>query len=65
MIRILGVSSFPTRVFWSCIALAIVAFIAARWLVLPIVAGGALWIASFAVRDEIRLVTIEMRERRR
>ena len=36
-----------------------------RWIIPPLVAGGALWIASVAVRDEIRLVTPEMRERRR
>jgi hypothetical protein len=30
-----------------------------------IVAGGTLWIAGYAVRDEMRLVTLEMREQRR
>jgi hypothetical protein len=54
MIRILGVNRFPVRVFWSCIALAAAAVIVPHWLVAPIVAGGALWIAGYAVRDEVR-----------
>jgi hypothetical protein len=41
-------------VFLSCIALAIVAALVPRWLIPPLVAGGALWIASYAVRDEVR-----------
>jgi hypothetical protein len=54
MIRILGVNRFPLRVFWSCMALAIVAALVPRWLIPPLVSGGALWIASYAVRDEVR-----------
>jgi hypothetical protein len=54
MIRILGVSRFPWRVFWSCMALALVAALVPRFFIAPIVAGGALWIASYAVRDEVR-----------
>jgi hypothetical protein len=54
MIRILGVNRFPVRVFWSCIGLAVAAIVVPHWLVAPIVAGGALWIASYAVRDEVR-----------
>jgi hypothetical protein len=54
MIRSLGVNRFPTRVFCACIALALAAVIVPHWLIAPIVAGGALWIASYAVRDEVR-----------
>jgi hypothetical protein len=54
MIRILGVNRFPHRVFWACMALALVAALVPRWLIPPIVAGGSIWIASFAVRDEVR-----------
>jgi predicted membrane metal-binding protein len=54
MIRILGVNRFPVRVFLSCMALSIVAALAPRWLIPPLVAGGALWIAGYAVRDEVR-----------
>jgi hypothetical protein len=54
MIKILGVNRFPWRVFWACMALALVASLAPRFFIAPIVAGGALWIASFAVRDEVR-----------
>jgi hypothetical protein len=35
-------------------ALAIVAVLVPRWLIAPIVAGGAAWIAANAVRDEVR-----------
>jgi hypothetical protein len=65
VIKILGVNRFPARVFWSCIALAAAASIVPHWLVPPIVAGGALWIASFAVRSEVSLIKLEMWERQR
>jgi hypothetical protein len=54
MIRILGVSRFPWRIFLACMALALIAELVPHWLIAPIVAGGALWIASYAVRDEVR-----------
>jgi hypothetical protein len=50
MIRILGVNCFPIRVFLLCMDLAIVAALVPRFFIVPIVAGGALWIE----RDEVR-----------
>lgn len=61
MIKILGVNRFPWRIFLACMALALAAVLVPRFFIAPIVAGGALWIASYAVRDEVRRMQMSPR----
>jgi hypothetical protein len=45
---------FPTVVFFSSVALGLASIAVPHWLVAPMVSGVAFWIASYAVRDEMR-----------